>query len=93
MMPLLLQESRCMLGIYFTILLSMFIVMIIGAVIGYSQPLSEIKEPLVNSIQKYDPSSSASEAKTVTSAWDKVQKDVSEARRGEARREAAGCDS
>ena len=66
-----------MLGVYFTIILSLFIVMIVGAVIGYSQSLSEIKQPLMDSTAKYDKDSSEKQAITVTKAWDKVQEDVS----------------
>ena len=66
-----------MLGIYFAIILTLFIVMIVGAVIGYSQPLSEIEQPLRDSIAKYDADSDSKQATTVTKAWDKVQEDVS----------------
>ena len=66
-----------MLGIYFSVILTLFIVMIVGAVIGYSQPLSEIEKPLKDSISKYDKDSSDKKIVTVTKAWDKVQEDVS----------------
>merc|ERR1712241_1546249 len=49
------KENRCMLGTYFAIILLMFIVMIVGAVFGYSQSLDELKKPLVDSMSKYNP--------------------------------------
>lgn len=33
------KENKCMLGTYFTIVLALFIVMIVGAVLGYNQQL------------------------------------------------------
>ena len=66
-----------MLGIYFTVILCMFIVMIVGAVIGYSQSLSEVKKPLEDSMDKYDVDATDSKAKGITKAWDDLQMDVS----------------
>ena len=73
-----LQENRCMLGTYFAIILLMFIVLIVGAVFGYSQSLDELKTPLVESMSKYNPADDASaDEKAITKAWDQVQSDVS----------------
>merc|ERR1712025_528111 len=48
------KESKCMLGTYFTLILAMFIVMVVGAVLGYSGDLEKtIKEPLKNALSKY----------------------------------------
>ena len=66
-----------MLGTYFTIILAMFIVMIVGAVIGYSQSLTEAKTPLKDSIPKYNDESTDEKIKALTKAWDSVQSDVS----------------
>lgn len=66
-----------MLGIYFTLLLTMFIVLIIGAVIGYSQSLDELKKPLLSSTKKYDEKSVDTKIQTLTKAWNRVQTDVS----------------
>ena len=67
-----------MLGIYFAILLLFFILLIVGAVIGYSQSLEEIKKPLEDSMNLYDPDKTDDkQAKAVVKAWDKVQSDVS----------------
>ena len=68
-----------MLGTYFAIILLMFIVMIVGAVFGYSQSLDELKKPLVDSMDKYSKADDASETeKAITKAWDQVQTDVSD---------------
>ena len=61
-----------MLGIYFVIILILFIILIVGAVIGYSQSLDKIKDPLLKSMQKYK----NADAKVIKDAWDNVQKDV-----------------
>ena len=67
-----------MLGTYFAIILLMFIVMIVGAVFGYSQSLDELKKPLVDSMSRYNPAEDASaDQKAITTAWDQVQNDVS----------------
>merc|ERR1712117_729315 len=72
------KENRCMLGTYFAIILLMFIVMIVGAVFGYSQSLDELKKPLVDSMAKYSKADDASETeKAITKAWDQVQTDYS----------------
>eukprot|EP00095_Tigriopus_kingsejongensis_P002024 maker-scaffold1627_size33010-snap-gene-0.10 protein:Tk02024 transcript:maker-scaffold1627_size33010-snap-gene-0.10-mRNA-1 annotation:"tetraspanin-18" len=70
-----LKENRCMLGIYFTLLLTMFIVLIVGAVIGYSQSLDELKKPLISSTTKYDADSDNKKISTLTKAWNRVQTD------------------
>ena len=68
-----------MLGTYFAVILLMFIVLIVGAVFGYSQSLDELKKPLVASMANYDPTDQATaEQKAVTAAWDQVQMDVSD---------------
>ena len=72
-----LQENRCMLGTYFAIILAFFIILIVGAVVGYSQSLVELKKPMIDSMAKYNPNDTSTEVKTLTDAWDKVQTDVS----------------
>jgi hypothetical protein len=43
-----------MLGTYFTLILVMFIVMVVGAVLGYSGDLDKaIKDPLKTALSKY----------------------------------------
>lgn len=49
------KESKCMLGTYFAIVLTVFIMCIVGAVLGYSGNLEEtIKTPFLEAIKKYD---------------------------------------
>ena len=40
------KESKCMLGTYFTLILVMFIVMIVGAVLGYSTSMNKLEDAL-----------------------------------------------
>lgn len=73
------KESKCMLGTYFTFVLIMFVIMIVGAVIGYSQSMDEIKEALEKSMDKFkdkDDDNMSKEEKAVTDAWNTVQRDV-----------------
>ena len=54
-MPLSLQqESKCMLGIYAIVMLLLFILCIVGAVLGYKSDLeAEIKKPLKAALAEY----------------------------------------
>lgn len=65
-----------MLGTYFVIILAMFIIMIVGAIIGVTQSMDKLKDPLLKSIEKYDSNSQDSKTEALTKAWDKVQEDV-----------------
>ncbi len=73
-----LKENRCMLGLYFAVLLAMFVAMIVGAVIGYSQPFDEIKKAMLDSVPKYDPTSTSTTAQAITKSWDEMQKGVNQ---------------
>jgi hypothetical protein len=55
-----------------------FVIMIIGAVIGYGQSMDDLKKPLKSSIKYFDPKGESSDKKnkTVTKSWNQVQKDV-----------------
>lgn len=61
----------------------MFVVMIVGAVIGYSQSMDEIQEALEKSMVKFkdenDPNyeNMKPDEKAVTDAWNTIQGDVS----------------
>ena len=70
-----------MLGTYFTLILALFIVMVVGAVLGYSGDLdTTIKNPLKEALSKYkddvtdqtNPPLFAYKA-----AWNEVQQEVS----------------
>ena len=72
------KENKCMLGTYFTIILALFIVMVVGAVLGYSGNLeSAIKDPMQNALKKYNdlPDDKAGEA--YKAIWNEVQEEVS----------------
>ena len=76
------KESKCMLGTYFTIILVMFIILIVGAVIGYQASFDEIGDQLDNTMKKYVDKSlqdddTPKEDLAITKAWDSVQEDVS----------------
>jgi len=75
------KESKCMLGTYFTLILAMFIVMVIGAVLGYSGNLEKtIKNPLKQALSSYrDNVASAEEDPALfayKNAWNGVQKEL-----------------
>jgi len=74
------KESKCMLGTYFTLILAMFIVMVTGAVLGYSGDLEKtIKEPLKNAMSKYrdDVTQDTNEALFYyKEAWNTVQTEM-----------------
>ena len=75
------KESKCMLGTYFTLILAMFVVMIVGAVIGYSQSMDEVRGAVEKSMKNFvdDPEAAevSKEKKAVTNAWNTLQSDVS----------------
>ena len=74
------KESKCMLGTYFTLVLVMFIVMIVGAVLGYSQSMDKIEEALEKSMGSFKDEDNGNtpddKQKVVSEAWDTIQKDV-----------------
>ena len=75
------KESKCMLGTYFTLILAMFVVMIVGAVIGYSQSMDEVRGAVEKSMDKFkdnvDAEGVSKEEKAITNAWNTLQEDVS----------------
>lgn len=56
----------------------MFIIMIVGAVIGYSQTLDDIEEPLQKSMAKFDVTGTDTDKtkQAITKAWNTVQEEV-----------------
>jgi len=73
------KENKCMLGTYFTIILALFIVMLVGAILAYSGDFEEkIKTPMKNALKKYNdqPDADDESAKTYKDAWNKVQSDL-----------------
>ena len=71
------KENKCMLGTYFTITLALFIVMVVGAVLGYSGNLeSAIKDPLLNALKKYNDQPTNDNGINYKAAWNNIQSDV-----------------
>jgi len=74
------KESKCMLGTYFTLILAMFIVMVIGAVLGYSGNLEKtIKDPLKQALSHYRDNATAENdpaSYAYKNAWNEVQTEL-----------------
>ena len=67
--------------LYFVTLLLIFLAVTIGATIAAFQSVDVIKEPLLKSMDKYDPNSQVPENLDITRAWDDVQREVSKSRK------------
>jgi len=74
------KENKCMLGTYFTLILAMFIVMVVGAVLGYSGSLEKaIKSPLKSALELYDDSATEQSNAGMwayKNVWNEVQKEL-----------------
>ena len=73
------KESKCLLGTYFTIILALFIVMLIGAILGYSGNFEDtIKTPFEKALKKYNdqPAEGDQSAENYKSVWNEVQAEV-----------------
>ncbi|XP_023321594.1 tetraspanin-1 [Eurytemora carolleeae] len=70
------KESRCMLGSYFLMILSLLILITIGTVIGISQGIDNFSNPLKDTLYKYDPTSSRADIKEITGLWDAMQTEL-----------------
>jgi len=70
------KESKCLLGTYFAIVLAVFIMCIVGAVLGYSGNLEDtIKTPFKEAIGHYDDQSTKTVEKGFRDAVNEAQKD------------------
>jgi len=72
------KESKCMLGTYFTLILVMFVVMIAGAVLGYSTSMTTLQNALEKTMplvgNKMDDIENANDTqKPIVEAWNEVQ--------------------
>lgn len=71
------KESKCMLGTYFTLILVMFVVMIAGAVLGYSTSMDKLEGALQKTMPQFVEDSGAegtnATQKSITEAWNEVQ--------------------
>jgi len=71
------KENKCMLGTYFTLILAMFIVMVVGAVLGYSGNLEEnIKTPLNKALLAYNDSPTSNTNDAYKKIWNEVQSEL-----------------
>jgi len=72
------KESKCMLGTYFTIVLALFIVMLVGAILAYSGDLEDqIKTPFKKALKKYnDNPESGSPGVAYKNVWNEAQKEL-----------------
>lgn len=69
------KESRCMLGTYFLLVLSLLILITVATVIGLSQGIDSLITPLRDTVYIYDKSSTRVDVKEVTALWDTIQTD------------------
>ena len=75
------KESKCMLGTYFTLILVMFVVMIAGAVLGYSTSMDKLQDALEKTMPQYQDNidnAKNDSQKAITEAWNEVQTSVSD---------------
>ena len=70
------KVNRCMLGTYFVMILALFICILVGAVIAYTQDLEFVKGALEETQKKYG--HEGTDETIITDAWDSFQEDVSE---------------
>jgi len=73
------RESKCMLGTYFVFILGLFIVMVVGAVLGYTGNFEEsMEKPLMTALKSYNDSATKSdeEAFAYKTIWNEVQSEL-----------------
>ena len=71
------KESKCMLGTYFTIVLALFVVMLVGAILAYSGDLQDqIKTPFEKALKKYNDNPQSEAGEAYKSVWNEAQKEV-----------------
>jgi len=72
------KESKCMLGTYFVLILATFIVMVVGAVLGYTGSIEDnLKGPLKDALGQYRDGPGLDEAQSAyKSVWNQVQQEL-----------------
>jgi len=72
------KESKCMLGTYFVLILAMFIVMVVGAVLGYTGSIEDtLKDPLGDALKQYrDNPGDDKGLQAYKDVWNQVQKEL-----------------
>ena len=71
------KENKCMLGTYFTLILVMFVVMIAGAVLGYSTSMDKLQGALEKTMPQFKDGATNDTQMAITEAWNEVQTRVS----------------
>ena len=71
------KESKCMLGTYFILILVMFVVMIAGAVLGYSTSMDKLQGALEKTMPQFKDGATNHTQMAITKAWSEVQTRVS----------------
>lgn len=71
------KENRFLIFLYFALLLIVFLGTVVGATITTYQNLDILKNPLLNSMSKYDPNSKDQEIIDINTAWNDVQSEFS----------------
>ena len=71
------KENKCMLGTYFTLILVMFVVMIAGAVWGYSTSMDKLQGALEKTMPQFKDGTTNHTQMAITKAWSEVQTRVS----------------
>ena len=71
------KENKCMLGTYFTLTLVMFVVMIAGAVWGYSTSMDKLQGALEKTMPQFKDGTTNHTQMAITKAWSEVQTRVS----------------
>jgi len=67
------KVNRCMLGTYFVMILALFICILVGAVIAYTQDLDFVESALKQTQEKYGQTDT--DGQIITDAWDSFQED------------------
>merc|ERR1711963_1024197 len=72
------KDSKCMLSTYFAMILVLFVLVIVGAIMGYNVSMSEVKRPLEQTMKKFkdtpNEDTDTTEEKTITKFWNTIQK-------------------
>lgn len=70
------KESKCMLGTYSVLVLLIVILAIVGTVLTLNGSIEVLKEPFLDSLEKYDPEGTSQADEDIVRAWDSVQQDL-----------------
>ena len=71
------KESKCMLSTYFAMVLVLLVLIIVGAIMGFTLTLNKFKEPLESTMKKYKENPVSDEEKLIKTLWDQKQEGVS----------------